>query len=515
VAALGTVAALSRGGPAQPDYREALVATHRPVALDPLFAGDDPGARDLSRLLYRRLLHLDNRALPTSDLAATWGTSGDGLEYRFTIGADKRWSDGSRLTVADVAASVALVQVADFPDPHLAAAWKGITTTVGVDSIVFHLSAPRSSFPATISDLPIVPAAGIKGRTTAELKRTATQAMPTSGLYRVAASDSAIVRLQPNPQASMRPSLRSLEFHLVATSDDGIRLLGSGQVDAFTAIDPQQRAAAARIAGVHLHDMLSFRFVDLLFNTRRPGFADPAVRRAIAQAIDRGALVMSALGGAGRTQVGAIPDGVQWIVNRPTEQPDPRLSARALDAAGWTVGTGGVRSRNGEMLAYPLTVPDADPLPEVAAALANQLGKIGVSLTVHPVPVAQFLDQVITPGAFDVAIADWDNGPDPDVSAYWRSNAIPPNGFNVSGLSADPFLDRALDALATEADAALRQAAAEKVNQRLADDAPAVFLYTPTITLAVGEGFNSLNVPAAGLPGDRYAAIDTWRRGPP
>jgi peptide/nickel transport system substrate-binding protein len=491
------------------------VAIHRPVALNPLLAGDDPAARDLGHLLYRRLLRLDSRALPTTDLAGTWGTSGDGLEYRFTVPPGQLWSDGSPMTVADVAASVALVQTQGFPDAHLAAAWKGVVPTIAGDSISLQLTAPRSSFATTVSDLPIVPAVAIKGRTVAELARTASRPLPTSGLYRVTSSDASIVRLEPNPRSRVQPSLRTLEFHLVATPDDAIHALSAGQVDACTAVNPQQRAAAARVAGVHLHDMLSFRFVDLLFNTHRPGFDDPVVRHAIAQAIDRDALVKSALGGAGRVQVGAIPAGVEWIVNRPTEQPDPQLSARALDAAGWVAGVGGVRTRNGEVLTYPLTVPDADPLPEVADAIAKQLQKIGVSLTVHPVPVAQFLDKVISPGAFDVAIADWDNGPDPDVSAYWRSNATPPNGFNVSGLPADPFLDRALDSLATEADTALRQAAAEKVNQRLADDTPAVFLYAPTLTLAVSDVFDQVTLPAAGSPSDRYALMDGWRRGRP
>lgn len=484
---------------------------HRPVILNPLLARDDPAARDVSRLLYRRVLRLDSRASPIVDMAASWGTSGDGLEYRFTIVNGLRWSDGRPVTAADVVATVGVVQAAGFPDTRLSAAWKGVTATVADGALVFRLPSPRSSFAATLTDLPVVPATSVAGRSLADLLSSATKPLPTSGAYHVVSSDAATIRLERSPAAVAEPSLRSLEFHLVATPDDAISAFNAGQVDAVAATTPVQRAAASRVPHTHLYDMVSLRFVDLLLNARRPGLDDPVVRHAIASTIDRSAVVQSALGGAGRPQVDAIPAGVLWITDRSGEQPNPGLSARALDAAGWTPGLGGVRLRGGQLLSYTLYVPDAQPLPKVAAAIADQLRPVGISVTVLTSPAATFLQDVIATHIFDLAIADWDNGPDPDVSEYWRSNAAPPNGVNVSGLPADPFLDRALDSLATETDAALRQAAAAQVNQRLADDAPVVFLYAPTVSLAVDDAILNVALPGAGAPDERYLLIDRWR----
>jgi ABC-type transport system substrate-binding protein len=119
---------------------------------------------------------------------------------------------------------------------------------------------------------------------------------------------------------------------------------------------------------------------------------------------------------------------------------------------------------------------------------------------------------VLVPESFDMVVADWDNGPDPDVSSFWRSNATPPHGFNVSGGPIDLFLDRALDSLATVNDVRLRRVAAGQVDARLAEDTPAVFLYAPRVTVAVSDGFSGIGVPPVGTSASRYDAIAGWRK---
>jgi peptide/nickel transport system substrate-binding protein len=475
----------------------------------------DPAVRDVGQLLYRHLLRLDAQASPVGDLAQTWGVSGDGLSYRVAVRSGVRWSDGKALTIKDVQATVALVQADGFPDAGLAATWHGVAVVPAPDgsaAVSFVLPQPRAAFVAALVDLPVLPASSLARLTPTTVARSATRPMPVSGPFQVATADSTHVRLVPNRYASPKPSLHIVDLRLMKTFDSAAQALAMGQLEGLVAGTPAQRAVLQHMPGVHLHDLTTFRFVDLLFNERRPGLDDPAVRRAIATAVDRKLLIASVLGGDARPQVGAIPAGISWVAPPQQDEPSVALSARALDAAGWVLGGDGVRGRGNSRLAYTLTVPDAPPLPAVAGAVATQLRSLGVAVTVNVVKPEAFEPTVLVPQSFDLVVADWDNGPDPDVSSFWRSNASPPHGFNVSGAPPDLFLDRALDSLATVDDPRLRRVAAGQVDARLAEDTPAVFLYAPEVSFGVADTIDGVRLPDVGTSASRFDGIAAWRK---
>jgi len=517
VAAGGTIAgSTSAFRPTPPaDYREALVALHRPLVLDPLFHRDDPAVRDLGHLLYRSLLRLDGDGRPVPDLASTWSVSSDGHTYAFTLPPARHWSDGSPITARDVAATVSLVQSSDFPDSRLAAAWNDVAVSISSpEAVTMQLRRPRGAFAVAVAELPILPTAAI-AQPASQLATTAGRPLPTSGPYRVAGSDSTTLHLVANPWAARAPPMRTVELHLEPTFEDALRVFAGGQADAVLATTPGQRAEVAMVPGARLHDMLSFRTVELLFNTARDsaGLGQPAVRHAIAAGIDRRALLAAVLPGAGLPQADPIPLGIRWVPHPPSPPPDPALAARTLDAFGWTAPiAGGVRTHDGTQLVEQMIVSDVEPLPAVARQLAHQLLALGVQVQVDPVPAAQFVDRLTGPTRdYDMALADVDSGPDPDISSQWRSDEIPPKGFNVTGLKADFVFDRALDRLGQESDPKLRRAAADEVDRDLAAAAPAVFLYAPVVSVATADSLD-MPLPASGSTAQRYDLVGSWRR---
>ena len=202
------------------------------------------------------------------------------------------------------------------------------------------------------------------------------------------------------------------------------------------------------------------------------------MRQAISSAIDRSA---AGCGTAARLWLSRtptpIPAGIAWAVPRqPLPPADPAAAAAALTSAGWTPGPDGVRVHGGTPLVLHLAVADVVPLPDLATGISTQLAPLGISADVVTMPTSSLRQLLVGGGGYDMAVADWDNGPDPDVTSFWRSTAVPPSGFNVSGGPVDPFLDQALDRLATLSDTATRIAAAAAVSSQLADDLPAVFL---------------------------------------
>jgi ABC-type transport system substrate-binding protein len=161
-------------------------------------------------------------------------------------------------------------------------------------------------------------------------------------------------------------------------------------------------------------------------------------------------------------------------------------------------------------LRFTLSVPDAAPLPAVATMVASQLGGLGIAVTVSVDPSATFLSNVLDTGDFQLAIASWDAGADPDLTSFWSSTSTPPRGYYVSGGTADPFLDQDLATLAIVTDQNQSIAAATVVIQQMEQDAPAVFLYAPAEGLVVdGKSLSNVVVPAAGDP---FSQAALWER---
>lgn len=488
------------------DYRAAVITDRLPLPLDPLVDASDPGVAELGSLTYRPLLRLDGTAYPVPDLAAGLVESVDGLTYAIPLQNGLRWSDGSPITALDALATIDWVQSAGFPDPTLAADWKGVGATLSGSVLLLTLPAPRASFAVTLTELPILPLGTRSPSTIAGLAAHATSPLPTSGPYMVVGRTGTTITLATNPYANPGPRLRRVVLEPVTSFQSAASAFASGLVDAVLATTPAERAQLLRRKGSRAHDLLTFGMVDLLFNERAPGLDDVTVRRAIAEAVDRASIVSGPLGGLGVAQAGPIPAGIRWISAGQPPPPAVQAAEAALDAAGWVVGAGGGRSRDGVALSFDLSVADAAPLPAVAQVIAGQLGVLGIAVDVSVVPATSFLSSVLEPGSFQMAIASWDLGPDPDVSELWASTATPPNGYDVSGGAADPFLDQDLETLATVGREAQRASAAARVAADLASDAPAVLLYAPEESLVVSKNLASVSVPAAGDPFDDAAS---------
>ncbi|MHB8719028.1 MAG: ABC transporter substrate-binding protein [Candidatus Dormibacteria bacterium] len=489
------------------------MAAERPLSLNPLVDARDPTVRDVGELLYRRLLRLDASAEPVPDLAAAMSVSSDGLTYTLTLARGQEWSDGHPITVADVAATLAWVQSPSFGDAPTAAPWQQVHVRTGGDSVTFDLAAPQASFPAQLTQLPILPLGALTPAQIGALRSTAARPLPTSGPFWVAAATATTLDLFPNTHSRTPPQLHHVELDLVPGFAEALAAFRAGSDDGVLAADPRERAELVSAGGM-AHPLTTFRFVDLLFNERVPLLADPAVRALIAASVDRRGLVDGPLQGMAQAQPGPIPRGITWA--QPSAAVTPAAGpvvdpGAALAAEGWSRGPDGVLARDGTRLALSLDVADAAPLPALARALAQQVSGAGAKVSVTTVPIAQMRAALTSsPPAFDMALADWDNGPDPDVSLFWRSTATPPAGFYVSGGEADPFLDQALDRLATLGDAAARRAALATVSLQLSQDLPAVFIETPEEALVTRGGIR-VQLPQSGNSGARWADIATWR----
>ena len=141
-----------------PQFTEGLVVSERPMSLNPLVGASDPAVVDVGHLLYRSLLKLDRTGYPATDLAESYSVSTNGLVYSIVLRPNLEWSNGAPITASDVVATDAFALSAQAGDPTLTTALKGVKVASSPTTVTFTLPAPRSSFAATLTQMPILPA---------------------------------------------------------------------------------------------------------------------------------------------------------------------------------------------------------------------------------------------------------------------------------------------------------------------------------------------------------------------
>src|ERR1700730_10751305 len=124
-------------------YREGIIS--RPGSINPLTARTQAD-RDIVALVFSGLVRLGPAGALVPDLASDWTIDPQGMSYTFTIRPDATWQDGERVTAADVAFTVHVLQDPSYQGPG-ATSWREVTVTAIDDRTVrFDLVTPVGGF---------------------------------------------------------------------------------------------------------------------------------------------------------------------------------------------------------------------------------------------------------------------------------------------------------------------------------------------------------------------------------
>ena len=497
----------------QRSFTEAVAGTAG--YLDPLFADDD-NSREIDSLIYQGLTRVgrDQQAEPL--LAAAIKVSTDRLTYTVSVRTDVYWADGVQLTVDDVLFTFASLQDPGYHGPE-AAAWKEVVVKrSGEGGIDFVLKAPSAAFPLSlrigimpkhlfggeVGSFPINPHSGAQALGTGPF------------LVESLSPDRSVVALRRNPRAVPVPKLERVVFRGYPSLSDAARAVARGEADAVGGPDVGALEPALHLPGTVVTDIRTFSFTAVFLNfTAASGFfGTPAVRRALSQAIDRARLVRDILGGRGDPQVGPLPpsDWAFSAADAGSTGYDREAAIKGFEAAGWTLPAQGLyRTRSGRDFVVNLVAADAFPYRQVALSLRAQLLGVGVGVTLNLLPVAELVSRHLVARNYDMLLAGYDNGPDPDQFALWHSSqsAYP---LNFSNLPRQAFIDKDLEDGRAGADQAARRPAYLDFQKLMAEAVPALFLFEPHYIYAVAKRITGVHMnPAIDGP-DRFEYIADW-----
>ncbi|MBM7245776.1 ABC transporter substrate-binding protein [Rhodococcus fascians] len=235
--------------------------------------------------------------------------------------------------------------------------------------------------------------------------------------------------------------------------------LRNGTADVVEAIPVSQ---AANVDQALVHEVPMPRTNTLYLNTESGVFADPAMRAAARESIDRDRLVDQVYEGRADVAKGLLGPALPWAADRPS-----RTQTAAGDAAGKKITLA--------------TFTDRAELPEVAVLLQQELEAKGFVVE-QVVREYQFIETDALAGAFDAFILSratvLDSG---DPAAYMYSDFACEGSFNISQFC-DPQVDTALaDAAATDPGDARRTAILDAEKLILEKDAAVPLLHERVI----------------------------------
>lgn len=403
-------------------------------------------------------------------LAERWETSPDQRTWTFHLRRGVTFHDGSPFTADDVVYSYRRIIDEKLTNSDKFSAVTAVTAT-DPDTVVLNLEQPT---PNLLTNLGGFKGMAIVSRRNVESGDIATHPVGTGPFAFVSqrSGDSIVLKANPGYWGGP-PGVPGVTFRFISEPTTALSALQAGEIDWTDVVPPQRVDQLRNDDSIHLAVTPSNDYWYLAMNEARPPWNDVRVRRAIAFAIDRDAIVQATSYGTAQANQLAIPEGNPWYAPYDGYRLDVEQAKRLLAEAG-------AAPDRMDMLVtseYPQTVT-------AAQVIADNLAPLGITVDIRTVDMATWLDQQNT-GNFDMLMMGWLGNIDPDDFYYAQHHT---DGTSNAQKYSNPDVDRLLDAGRRETDPAARREDYARAATQIADDVSYLYLYNPSVLQAWTPG---------------------------
>ncbi|WP_336056460.1 extracellular solute-binding protein [Nitratireductor sp. CH_MIT9313-5] len=450
----------------------------------------------------------------------------------FNLNPDARWSDGEPVTPEDVIFTYETFAEKGRPPYSSRMARIASIEKVGEHGVRFNFneSADRE-FPLIVAMTPVIPEHAFDRET---FDQATLEPVTGSGTYvieRVEPGSRIVFKRNPDYWGADVPSMRgfdnydqiTIEYFLNENAQfeafkKGICSAYAGPI--YTGLDPQKIERDFDFPAAKNGDVKVEAFetrippvvTGFVFNTRREKFADPALRRALAELYDFGWVNKNMLDGEHvRTlsywqgsELSALGRPANDIERELLEPYKDRVLPEVMDGtygeelmkseeigrerlrsvvsklreAGYSIDGGVLKDPDGEPVSFEILLASADE-EKLATVYQRALKRIGVNVTLRLLDDSQMQQRKQTYD-FDMMIGSvgFSGSLSPGVEQLgrWGSEAAKAEGsFNLSG-AADPAIDAMIDAMLNARDSETYNAAVRALDRLLISGA----YYVPT-----------------------------------
>jgi len=449
-------------------------------------------------LVYSTLVAEDAKGVYVGDLADSWTQSEDGLTWTFKLKPDLKYSDGTPLTADDVAWVINTIRTDTEGWALLTSYTNGFKDVTAVDptTVQITLDTPLSNFLYRISVLYIIKKADFEGfKDAASLQGFANDAMIGSGPFIMSNfdKDKGIAILDANPNFyGGQPKIDEVIFQQFDNNDALVQALKVGDIDATYEVPASAFATVKGFENVKALNSPSRFFDELIINTTaetndpaptgNPALKDPAVRLAIAQAINKQDLSDIVWQGLAQPEWSIISKNIgNGFWHDPSIQDvafDLDAANKTLEDAGYVKGSDGVRAKGDVRLEMRLQYDaSSTEYARTADLMKDWFGQIGLQVSPEAVDSDRLTELTTGVGDYDLVIWGWGADPDPDfMLSVFTTDQYVVGGWSDSGYH-NPDYDQMYLDQQTAFKPEDRQKIVFKMQDLIFQDKPYIVLY--------------------------------------
>jgi peptide/nickel transport system substrate-binding protein len=439
--------------------------------LDPRLTKNTSGYR-ITELAFNGLVSISPDYSAAPDLAEKWDNPDD-KTWVFHLRQGVKFQDGSPLTASDVKFTYESVLDPSFNSPFRSF-YLSIDKVDATDpnTVTFTLNAPFAPF-LSYMNLAILPQA-----TTQKLGNDFGTKPVGTGPFKVDnwATGDTISLSAFDGFYGGRANLDKISVKVVPDNSARVVALESGDLDFVQSpVSPQDVTRATGETGkvkVERTSAAGYTYVNL--NCADPILSDKTVRQALSYLVNKQQIISTIYQGIGQPANGPIVPGM-WAYSSdiPSYDYNPDKAKQLLDQAGWTVGSDGIRAKNGKKLSLVVRTHSEDPdRKQVIQVLQSEFQGVGIDASTNTVEFPALL-QDVQDGKYQVVVIGWLSLTDPDRATFRQFTT---SGAANYGKYSNPQVDQLLQQARMTLDQGQAKQIYTNAVKMIVDDAPYIFV---------------------------------------
>lgn len=506
-------------------YTEALVG--EPQFINPILISTNDVDRDISVLIYSGLMRYDSESKVIPDLAERYEVSKDGLTYTFYLRKDIKWHDGELFNANDVVFTVSAILNQGYGSP-LRLSWQGINIEKQDDyTIVFTLPKPHFQFleKTTLGILPMHIWSAIDPKNInladANLKPIGTGPFVFNKFTKDKLGNIISFSLNANDKYhNGKPYINTIELYFYSDENKALDAYKNKEVTGLAGISPQNQNEAT-MRNTEIHKLKMPKYFSVFFNqSRNKALADKNVRTALLYATNKEEIIKEVFKNNATPVDSSIPPWLSlYNENIKKYEFSKDTALKILEENGWKdKNNDGIREKlvgsdkESTNLEIILVTSDFSDHIQTGEILKKQWLEIGVKVNLESYPIDELKQKIIKQRKYDALIFGEVLSQSPDPYVFWHSSQKKDPGLNLAvydNKTVDQLLETARQALSPEENSA----ALKKFQEIIADETPALFLYSPDYIYAVNKSVKNINIKNINIPSRRFSEIEKWYMG--